>query len=69
MKFLTFLYDFLIPHWVTENVAYIGTGPDNFRILCCEDDLCELDIYDGIAKSKALSWLFWGFFATITFEE
>lgn len=68
MKFLAFLYDFLIPHWVTENVAYVGNGPEDFYILCAEDDLNEFDIYDGIAESKALAWLFWGFFATITFR-
>lgn len=69
MKFLAFLYDFFVPRWVTENVAWVGTGPDDFEILCCEDDLTEFDTYDGIAESKVLVWLFWGFNATITFKD
>lgn len=62
--FLKYFYDFFIPHWVIEDVALIYHG-DEFEIMCCVNDLTDQDVYDGIATSRALVWLYWGFFATV----
>lgn len=64
IQFVVFLYNFLIPHFVIEDVAIIYIN-DDFEIICCVNDLTDDDFYDGIATSKALVWLWWGFFATI----
>jgi hypothetical protein len=64
IEFIKFLYDFFIPHFVVEDVALIGND-DDFVIMCCMNDVVYDDIYDGVATSKALVWLFWGFNATV----
>lgn len=64
IEIIKFLYDFLIPHWVTEDVALVYQG-DEFEILCCVDDLTDDDVYDGLATSKAIAWLWFGFFGTL----
>ena len=63
--FLKFAYDFLIPHYHTEKVAYVGGTDDAIEILCCVDDLQADDYYDGLATAKSIAWLFWGFLATV----
>lgn len=69
-SFLRFVYDFLIPHFHTEKVAYVGDPDKDIEILCCVDDLQADDYYDGIATAKSIAWLFWGFCATISdFEQ
>lgn len=65
LEFLKFLYEFLMPHYVTEKVAYVGDPEGKFSILCCADDLTEFDLYDGLATVKAVAWLFWGFNAKV----
>lgn len=66
IDFLVFIYDFFIPRFIVEDVAIVyGDSDSDFDILCCVDDLTDDDYYDCVATSKALVWMFWGFFATI----
>lgn len=65
-KFLKFAYEFLVPHFHTEKVAYVGHPDVSIDIVCCVDDLREDDYYDGLATARSIAWLFWGFCATIS---
>lgn len=66
VEFLKFCYDFFIPRFIEEDVAIKYSPDGDFSIICCVDDLVPDDDYDGIATSKALVWMWWGFFATIS---
>lgn len=66
IEFMWFCWDFFIPHFTQENVAVLFNDDESLEVLCCVDDLIDGEHYDCIATSKALVWLWWGFFATIS---
>lgn len=59
-----YIWDFLIPHFVTEEIAIEDHG-DSFAVVGPLYLLNDEATYNGIATSRALVWLFWAFFAQI----
>lgn len=64
LNFIHFLFDILIPRFITEEVALIKKG-ESYDVLCCMNDITGEDTYDAIGVSKCFTWLGFGFFATI----
>ena len=63
------LFEFIIPRFVSENVAVKKGGPGEYHIVCCEDDLKPGDSYDFLAPCKSISWLGFGWFARFEVVE
>jgi hypothetical protein len=59
------LYDFLIPRFLTEEVALeragLEDGWDDFDIVCALRDVQPGEKFDGIAEVDSFVWLRWGF--------
>ena len=65
-EFLLFLYEFLIPRFVYDEVAIIGDPRiGDFEILCITDDLLDFDHYEFTGMIKSFSWLGFGFFGEL----
>lgn len=57
----------IIPRFIEEDVALVD-GRDGVQVLCAAEDLHIWDEYDYIGSAKALAWLGWRFFVTVTYE-
>ena len=66
-----FVWDFLIPRFITEDVAlrYVGDEFttdwrewDSFELVCSMADVYPAERFDGIAQANSFTWL--GFGAT-----
>jgi len=59
-----FIWDFLIPRFITEDVAVriegTGMGWSSVEIVCCMDDVQPWEKFDGIAEVDAFQWLGFG---------
>lgn len=60
-EFLMFLYDFLVPRIVTEDVAVNWDG-DEYTVVCPVKELEPYEEHMGVCKIKAFTWLGVGFF-------
>lgn len=67
LQILQFLFDFLIPRFITEDVAlrHVGSGSDwsewdSFEIVCAMSDISQGEEFDGIAEADSFTWLWFG---------
>jgi len=61
-----FIWEFLIPHVVTEDVALEYVGDDistdwtewsSYSIACCMADVQPGEVFDAVAEVESLTWL------------
>lgn len=61
---LLFAWDFLVPRFITEDVALRRVGPgsdwDNFEIACSIADVQPGERFDGVAEVDSFTWLGFG---------
>ena len=63
-KAARFAWDYLIPRFITEDVAVsmVGGGEnwDAFEIVCSMSDVQPGEVFDGVAEVDAFQWLGFG---------
>ena len=62
------LFDFIIPRFVTTNMAVIIDDEGFTRIVCAEEFLDEELEYDMIVSMRYFTFMGWGFFPKIVKE-
>jgi hypothetical protein len=66
MKFIVFMLDMLIPRFITEDVALIGTERYGFEILCALKYVEPDDDYNLIGRATVFNLFGLGLFPRLT---
>lgn len=51
---------FVVPHFVTEDLAVSRRPDGGYDIVCSMEDVDDDEEFDGIVSMTCLAWLWWG---------
>ena len=60
-QFIYYIYDILIPRFITEDVALLE-NEKGYSIACSIDDVQDGEVFDAISTMSSLTWLGRSFF-------